>query len=432
MNKKFNRAEMTNERGTVYAGRFSDFLIEEYNIVRIDGVLNLYKDGAYVKDNDDIERTMLRFFPEISSSKRMEVMKQIDLKAPDYSGSENHDNLIVFNNGIYDIIKKKLMPCSKDYVLPNRIPWDYNPDAYCKDLDNLLDRVSDHDPEIRALIEEMWGCCLKRSPDNVAFFLVGGASNGKSTIQSIGIKMLGRQNVSSTDLRAFSTDKFASADLYGKIANISDDISGEYISDPSMFKSLTTGEYIRAQRKFGQPFDFAPYSTMVFSANRIPRVKDADGGVRRRMKIIPFKHVFSSKDKDYDPGIKNRILYGTDDCSAEEAMSYFINIALAGLDRVMNQGFTESQHVNSAVEEYDHECNPILDWCDEYLESHEDFLGESRADVYFNYTLWADHAGQKAMSQRAFSTFLCEKYDLVVKARWCNGKTARAFSIKEL
>lgn len=430
----FNRFDMMSDRGQLLVGRFSDFLINRYNIITIDGHIHMYKDGVYVDGEKVIEQAMLEYFPEITQQKRRETLSQIILKAREYDGCDQFKNLIAFSNGVYDIAAEKFKDFSIDYIIPNRIPWPYNPEAYSKDVDAMLNRISCNDDEIRAIIEEMIGYCMYRSLEKgIAFVLVGGASNGKSILQSILIHLLGRKNISSTDLAEFSTDRFATADLYGKLANIADDISGEYISNPSEFKSLTTGEHVRAQRKFGQPFEFDPYATMIFSANRIPRVKDADGGVRRRMKIIPFMRVFKKTDPDYDGGIKTRILYGTDECSAEESMSYLINLGLAGLKRALEDGFTESKKCINAVEEYDKECNPILEWCEEYLEEKETFEGKRREDVYDSYTLWADRSGQKPLSQIMFVKYIKEKYGLEVVPKYHPGiGTKRTFIKKEV
>lgn len=420
MATKFNKFNMCDERGNILIGKFSDFLIKEHNIVTINNQINMYKDGVYIPGEKEIEKSMLNYFPNIRQSQRKEVISQIILKAEECNNTNKHLNFIAFRNGVYDIATKKLKPFSKDYIVPNKIDWNYNPLAYSKDVDTLLDKISCYDPEIRAIMEELIGYTMYRSLEKqVAFILVGAeGSNGKSTYTKILRHLLGDSNYSSADLSAFSNDRFAAAELFGKLANIGDDISGEYISDPSMFKSLASGENVRAQRKFGQPFDFNPYATMIFSANRIPRVKDADGGVKRRMKIVPFNQKFDPNSPDFDGGIAFRIMYGTEDCSADESMSYLINLAIKGLHRVLENNFTISKKCIEAVEEYDKECNPTLEWCEEFLERHFTFDMMKRDDVYDIYKLWADRSGQKPLSKNALVRFINERYRTKVEPKY--------------
>jgi putative DNA primase/helicase len=134
-------------------------------------------------------------------------------------------------------------------VVTNRIPWDYNPEAYDDLTDTTLTKIACGDPAIRALLEESAGYCLfKRNELGKAFILTGTGSNGKSTFLNMLKNMLGHGNVSSLDLKKLS-DRFSTVMLFGKLANIGDDISDEFLVDTSMFKKIVTGESIDAEQK---------------------------------------------------------------------------------------------------------------------------------------------------------------------------------------
>ena len=51
---------------------------------------------------------------------------------------------------------------AKQLVITNKIPWDYNPDAYNELADETLDRLACNDPVIRMLLEECIGYCFYR------------------------------------------------------------------------------------------------------------------------------------------------------------------------------------------------------------------------------------------------------------------------------
>ena len=40
---------------------------------------------------------------------------------------------------------------------------------------------------------------------------------------------------------------------------------------------LVSGDFIRAQKKYGQPFEFSNYAKLIFSANEIPQSEDIRG-----------------------------------------------------------------------------------------------------------------------------------------------------------
>lgn len=160
-------------------------------------------------------------------------------------------NLFAFNNGIYDINTDSLEPFSPQYIITNKIPWNYNPDAKSDLVDSVLDRLSCGDADIKELLKEVAGACLYRSAaigGGKAAILVGDKSNGKSTFLHMVQTMLGKDNYSAIDLGELK-DRFSTIMLYGKLANIGDDISNEYIADTSILKKMITGEVIKAEQK---------------------------------------------------------------------------------------------------------------------------------------------------------------------------------------
>ena len=77
--------------------------------------------------------------------------------------------------------------------------------------------------------------------------------------------------------------RFKTADIVGKLANIGDDISNGYIAENSKFKKLVTGEPLMVERKGVDPFKIRNYGKLIFSANEVPRVNDLSDGLARRL-----------------------------------------------------------------------------------------------------------------------------------------------------
>lgn len=123
---------------------------------------------------------MIKNIPLLNQTKRKEVLKYLDLIVPEVSQSDAR--YMAFENGIYDIVEKVLLPFNKDIVLTNKIPWNYNPEAYNELADRTLNKLSCKDSEIRAILEESIGYCFyRRNELRKSFFCVGEKSTGKST-----------------------------------------------------------------------------------------------------------------------------------------------------------------------------------------------------------------------------------------------------------
>ena len=398
--------------------KFAAFLVSEFHIVRINGQLHIYDDGVYKLGYERIEAAMIKFIPGLTKSRRAEVLAYIELlvnKDVEMSDAK----YICFRNGIYDIEADTLQPYTPDVIITNKIDWNYNPAATNADIDKALNKLACNDPKIRALLEECIGYCFyRRNELRKSFMLTGEKRNGKSTFLSLIENLLGRENCTSLDLKELG-DRFKTAELFGKLANIGDDIGDEFIANPAVFKKLCSGNTINAERKGRDPFDFNNYSKLLFSANNIPRIKDKTGAVISRLVIIPFNATFSKSDPDYDPYIKYKL-------QTENAMEYLINLGLAGLRRVLaNYEFTESEKVQHELQEYEEFNNPILLFFKEI--TIDDLLNNPTRDVYTRYSVFCAENNFNPMSNVEFSKKVKQKFGVDIVDKKISGKKYRVF-----
>lgn len=56
--------------------------------------------------------------------------------------------------------------------------------------------------------------------------------------------------------------------------NMFADLKSEKLQDTGLFKMLVSGDSIRAERKYGQPFTFQNHAKLIFSCNDIPQSDD--------------------------------------------------------------------------------------------------------------------------------------------------------------
>lgn len=402
--------------------KFASYLKNNSHVVKINNQLHIYKDGIYTNAYKEIEAEMIQHIPNLKKTQRREVLDYMELIVEEKEQSDA--NLIAFNNGVYDLVTGELKPFSTDIVITNKIPWDYDPDVYSELADKTLNKLSCGDVAIRLLLEECIGYCFyRRNELGKAFILTGDKSNGKSTFLDCIKAILGDRNTSALDLKELG-DRFNTSMMFGKLANIGDDIGDDFLqgSQVSVFKKIVTGNRIKAERKGQDPFEFNPFIKLLFSANDIPRMKDKTGAVLRRLVIIPFNATFGKDDPDYDPFIKYKLIQ-------KESIEYLIRLGVDGLKRVItNNGFTKSEKVQKQLDEYEEENNPIVAFiADCGVDSIEN---EPTNEVYKRYQVFCADNAMTPMSNVVFSKQINKRLDLEISIVKLNGQTRRIFKKK--
>lgn len=399
--------------------KFATYLKNNSHVVKINSQLHIYQDGIYINGYKHIEQTMIDMIPNLKKTQRREVLDYMELIAEEVTPSDAR--YIAFKNGIYDLVTDTLLPYSPEYVITNRIPWDYIPDAQSELAERTLNKLACDDPSIVALLQECIGYCFyRRNELGKAFILTGDKSNGKSTFLDVIKYMLGDENISALDLKELG-DRFSTSMMFGKLANLGDDIGDDFLSGTqvSTFKKIVTGNRIKAERKGQDPFEFNPYIKMLFSANDIPRMKDKTGAVLRRLVIIPFNATFTVNDPDFDPYIKYKLV-------EQGSIEYLIRVGVEGLRRVIQQNhFTQSERVDREIKEYEEENNPIAGFIeDQGLDMIENQL---TADVYKRYQVFCADNSLTPMSNIVFSKQINKRLGLTVKQRKISGQVKKLF-----
>ena len=401
--------------------KFATFIKNNNHVIKLGGRLHIYQDGIYKSGDSAIETEMIKHMPGLSYAKRTEVIRYLNLLIAN-NEKPALTKYIAFKNGVYDLESDTLESFNQSIIITNKINFNYNPGAYSEVMDRTLNKLSCDDNDVRALLEECVGYCFfRRNELRKAFILTGGKRNGKSTFLDLLNYLLGTENISNLDLKELGM-RFKTAELFGKLANIGDDIGDEFISDTAIFKKLVSGNPINVEQKHGNPFDFSNYAKLLFSANEIPRMRDKTGAVIDRLIIIPFNAVFSPDDADFDPYIKDKLL-------TDEAMEYIIQLGLQGLKRVLQRRqFTTSEKVKKSIEEYEERNNPMLLFVKEIDEN--DVVNNSTKAVYRKYNEFCLSDGFTAISNIEFSRQISKMLGMKSVNKKINNKSCRVF-VKE-
>lgn len=392
---------------------FGDKLIEEFNIIEVNGTLYVYEDGFYQADDRIIENKMIELFPSIMQRQRTEVLAYIRIKTH-VNAADLRVNPYIINlkNTRLDVRTGECLEFTPDAIEFDRIPVVYDPSAYCADLDKMLNRVFLGDREVINLFEEMIGAILlKHNRYQKAFLFYGAGSNGKSTILDLLKTFLGARNYSAIALENV-TGRFNMAELENKLANIGDDVDNVTLKDTGTLKKMFAGNALTVERKGERPYTIEPYATHIYSCNAIPRSFDKSDGFYRRWMLVPFNARFDINDDDYDPLIGDKITKPT-------ALSYLLNLGIKGAQRLIRNGsFTEPQAIKDALEAYKTDNSTVLSWLDDKEIGLEYVLANSRDNLYGEFADWCRASGIKSSNvtgKKSFYKEMIGKYDLEEK-----------------
>ena len=389
-------------------------IIANHRLIKYNGTIYEYLDNHY-QPAEFLRKYVREAYWGVKNNQVNEVVSYIsDMKEIRRGSIQANPYVLNLKNTRLDIRSGECLEFSPDIIEFGRIPVIYDPSAYCSDLDKMLNRVFLGDREVINLFEELLGATLlKHNRYQKAFLFLGKGSNGKSTILDLIRTFLGIGNYSTLSLEEV-TGRFNKILLEHKYANIGDDIDNVTIKDTGTLKKMIAGNSITVEDKGEKGYSTELYATHIYSANEIPRSFDKTDGFYRRWLIIPFNARFSVHDEDYDPMIFDKITKPT-------ALSYLLNIAIRGAQRLIRKGrFTEPQSVKDALEAYKADNSTVLSWIEDKELTDDYFLDKPRDVTYSEFADWCKVSGIKASNITGKKTFFKEvtqKFDFEEKPK---------------
>lgn len=358
----------------------------------------IYQGGVYVEMSEMeaqrlvqekmlMRETKMNQIADAEKQWRLLVQKNIrELNANPY--------IVNVRNGLYNVLEDTLTPHTPDYYSTVQLNVTYDRGAGCPRFKEFLKESMDGDMEQVGLIQEMLGYFL--IPVNSAqkcFVIVGAASAGKSVLlRVLNDVLLGKKNVSNVSWQALN-ERFKTAELFGKLANIFADLPTKNIDDNGIFKALVGEDYLTVEKKNKNPFSFQCCARLLFSCNSIPRnYGDRSEGFYRRLIIIRFNHAVPQEKRDPDLLEKFRA----------EADGIFL-FALEGLKRLMNNRykFSETQKNRDELQQYREESDSVLSFIKDRCEMDASYSAGS-TELFNAYKAYCEECGMKPYAQKNF------------------------------
>ena len=314
-----------------------DILVEEltqkyiFKTTMEDETIYFYNDGIY---HDWGEVLINRFLEEkksetISSHEANEIVFHI--KNNSYVSRKEFNtnkNFIHLQNGMFNLQNMVFEEFRSDIISTNKIPVFYDEKMDCPMIKKFLSEIlKTNDIDV---MQELFGYLLLKDYNiQKAFMFIGDGANAKTTLLNLFKAFIGEDNISAVSLQKLLKNDFALAELYGKLANIHDDISDKALSYTGGFKMLTGGGTISAEKKYKKPFTFTNYAKLIFTTNKLPETHDKTSAFFRRWIPVNFPNVFEGNKKD------TNIL---DKITTQNELSGLFNWAIIGLKRLMENG----------------------------------------------------------------------------------------------
>ncbi len=211
--------------------------------------------------------------------------------------ADKHKHLISLKNGLFDIKNYELIPHSKDVFITYQIPVNYDPKKDCPNIEKFLSEIVSKE-DIDTLIDIVAYSLYKGYPFKVFFILLGEHDTGKSTFLNLLTRFLGSDNISAIPIQDLQ-HRFRSVGLVDKLANVVADLPTKAIKDVGLINSLTGNDWIGAEYKYGDPFQFKNYAKLIFSANKLPWISPyTDDAFYERIKFVHFPNQFDKDNMD--------------------------------------------------------------------------------------------------------------------------------------
>lgn len=333
--------------------------------------------GKYIPDQQwRIEEFCQINYAKIKTHEVQEVINMIKrYTLVDRQDFDKNTDEINLGDCILNIHTGKTREHSREELFLSQIMIPYDPKAQCPKIVKFLHEALKSTNDYITAIELFGYCLYKTARYEKAVLCAGDGDNGKGTFLKIFERFVGLENASHVSLQDMNSDKFSIADLYGKSVNTFADLPADKLKSTGNFKMLTSGDMIRAQRKHGQPFYFANYAVLMFSANQIPQSDDQTYAFFKRWILLPFEHTFTGPDSN-----KNLIA----ELTTKTELSGLLNLALIGLRKLIkDNAFLHVDDIETVQRDYLKD-NPIEAFISERCELVTGGEVICR-DLYFEY-----------------------------------------------
>lgn len=302
-------------------------------------------------------------------------------------------------NGMLNWATGELLDHSAEYRSTVQLPVAYDPAATCPHFDRFLAEVlpkdcyepTDESPS--GFVWELIGYTLySGNPLHIAVLLYGRGRNGKGALIRTLKRLLGDRNCATAGLHELAENRFRTATLFGKLANLAGDLDGRWLNNTATFKAITGGDWIQGEHKYGAAFDFQPWALPFYSTNKAFGSADSSEGWVARWVVVPFPTSFLGRE---DRQLEARL-------QSDAELRGILARGAHALPALIARGrLPEPKTVREAKAAFVAASDAVRSWLDEECVVDRE-AWTPRKTLYYAYSNHAEGDGSKRLSAREF------------------------------
>lgn len=182
-------------------------------------------------------------------------------------------------------------PLGPEHGARFRLPFEPDFSGEPEMLGSLLTMVfkpEDRD-DLASSVGALMGCAILGlgAQFKEAGFLIGAGDTGKSTIGALLAHFLPKPAVAAVPLGKM-VHEYAFAPLAGARLNLPGEEAADVVIPAAALKQITGGDPLMARRPYEQSFSFVSQALQLFTANRMPPLREHELPVYRRIVFVPF------------------------------------------------------------------------------------------------------------------------------------------------
>lgn len=325
-----------------------------------------------------------------------------DIKVEDFEMDKDH---LLFNTQTQTInlrTGKIRDPSNKD-LITNKSNFVFQKDAMCPTWNLFLQQIFNNDNDLIRFVQKAMGYALSGDvSEQCLFILWGTGANGKSTFLNVLHHLFGdyaRSTMIETFMKKNSEQSNDLARLKGaRLVTTSEIEQGKPLSE-SLIKTVTGEDELTARFLYGEYFSFKPTFKIFMATNHKPKIRGADNGIWRRIKMIPFTVTIPPEQRDKKL---------TEKLIAEN--SGILNWLIKGYAMWKKEGLEEPDAVRQANEEYRMDMDAVGTFVTDCFEIDASLKWRLHTKIlYETYMKWCVKNNEKIMSQKWLALRMQEK-----------------------
>jgi putative DNA primase/helicase len=352
---------------------------------------------------DDKRETFLKFAARATKRGQRDSLLNVAESLPQLmiglDRLDQHPMLLACRNGTLDLQTGELRDHDPSDLLTRGSPVSYDPDAKAPRWQQFLREIFLEDEELIRYMQRMIGYSLSGDiREETLWVLYGTGGNGKTKLCMAVRAILGSELFQMARFDTFTVNKHEQIPVgiarmdRTRLVVASENHASKRLNE-STIKALTGGEPITARYMRENEFEFLPQFKLWLVANDKPGITSTDAGIRRRVRMIPFKADFA----------------GREDITLERALASeaagILAWAVRGCLDWQQQGLGSCAAVDEATAAYMAEMNPLAEWAEEELVLTAQLVTAGKL-LKDSYESWCQRRGARRLDPRTYRSAL--------------------------